>query len=219
MHVGPFSSSALRGTAPRVLFRSQKATVVPKRAAGDAGPGASRKSTASPFFTVFLVLPAAATPQQTNLPAPAPTMGPENPVNREDEFNVGTRWWQLRCLHGWVCPRFPNQLPAATTPAQRLPLAYRYEWWGVRGGVCRAYSFSQQVVSLSAFLLISRSCFLRRPGPPRRGCAGMRGGFCGWRVEALVMGTRGTARGVCAGKAAGWAGQTLRGRDEDMLLP
>lgn len=42
-------------------------------------------------------------------------------------------------------------------------------------------SFSQQVASLSAFLPMSRSCFLLRPGAPRAG--GVRGGLCGPSAE------------------------------------
>lgn len=75
-------------------------------------------------------------------------------------------------------------------------------------------SFSQQVTSLSALLPISRSCFLLRPGPPCRGCAGaVRGGLCapcaegGSRIPPphhrdVSQGTKATTCRLCMAEVA-----------------
>lgn len=73
-----------RVMAPHVLFLPQNTPIVLKSAAGAAGPGATKNPHLTfsfwffPFFfPVFLVLQVSATaiPQQTNLPAPAGSVG------------------------------------------------------------------------------------------------------------------------------------------------
>lgn len=89
-----------------------------------------------------------------------------------------------------------------------------YESQAARRGACRALSFSQQVASLSALLPISRSCFLLRPGCPRRGWAGaVHGGLCGpgaaggsrnppQQHRDISQGTKATTRRLCAAEVA-----------------
>lgn len=79
MHCGLTSNRAPRAMAAHVLLLPQNTPIVLKRAAGAAGPGASKNPHLTfsfvffPFFPVFLVFQVSATaiPQHTNLPAPA----------------------------------------------------------------------------------------------------------------------------------------------------
>lgn len=80
IHCGLTSSRAPKAMAPHIHFLPQNTPIVLQRAAGAAGPGATKNPHLILyfwffpfFFPVFLVFQVCATaiPQQTNLPAPA----------------------------------------------------------------------------------------------------------------------------------------------------
>lgn len=95
----PISRTALQAMVLCILFLPQKATTVPKKAAGDAGPRASQKSnTSPPFFSSFRSSPSrfrcsSFLPQPSQdrpaLQPPPRAMGllPGYRFNQEDKFN------------------------------------------------------------------------------------------------------------------------------------
>lgn len=180
--------------SPHVLFLPQNTLIVLKRAAGAAGLGAAKNPHLTYFwffpffFPVFLVLQVSATAihsKPTCQPQPRVVDPvPEHRSEQEDEFSSGICWQQPLRPQGRVCPRFPNNPGAGAAHPPGVWRGGPYESQGAWRGACRALSFSQQVASLSAFLPMSRSCFLLRPGAPRRGGAGaVRGGLCGPSAE------------------------------------